>query len=344
LQCPLFWRYQEAIFKMAEAKTETKARTKAEKDPLGARMKGFEKRSEKVIAEDEAAVFWLTLADTFDITISDDDAFVLRGDGRGFSKFTRGLRQPFDPCFTGAKIDAVNHILKEFPEFTTSFDESDEFSLIKPPGKHQFEGRLGKYLTLISATFSVAFMDSFRRRLRAEEAKYDPKCFANYMAALPVFDCRVLIFKKGEFHEVVNHMIWRSVRDCEKNTISKYYDCRFGSKNNAGINGREKIAALEADGKFSYERDVPLHEKHGIFTKREQYVHTGVDHEGKEVVTTRTRLVSGSFKIGVYSDAYLDFLFAKYWHGNEALTVDAATGLQLKVGAVPDVVVVPYES
>jgi hypothetical protein len=37
-----------------------------------------------------------------------------------------------------------------------------------------------------------------------------------------IFDGRILIFENDETSEIMNHMIWRSVYDCSRNTISSY--------------------------------------------------------------------------------------------------------------------------
>ena len=55
--------------------------------------------------------------------------FIVRLDGKGFSKLTKGMRKPFDLLFTKSMLLTTSDLLTEFTA-ATGYTHSDEISLI----------------------------------------------------------------------------------------------------------------------------------------------------------------------------------------------------------------------
>ena len=55
--------------------------------------------------------------------------FIARLDGRSFSKFTKGLKSPFDNNFVTAMVDTMNDLVLEFNAHS-GYTHSDEITLI----------------------------------------------------------------------------------------------------------------------------------------------------------------------------------------------------------------------
>ena len=60
--------------------------------------------------------------------------FVMRLDGHGFSKFTRGLHKPYDYNFHKAFVNTASLLMKEY-HADTAYTHSDEISLLFYPKK-----------------------------------------------------------------------------------------------------------------------------------------------------------------------------------------------------------------
>ena len=70
---------------------------------------------------------------------------VVRADGHGFSKFTRGFSRPFDPRIHKAMVSAAADAMEEFGA-VSAYTQSDEITLVFPPctetrREHIFRGR-----------------------------------------------------------------------------------------------------------------------------------------------------------------------------------------------------------
>jgi tRNA(His) guanylyltransferase len=274
----------------------------AEHKSLGDRMKEAEEKIEQ--------------------TIPPYCGFIARSDGKGFSKYTKNLKKPFDPRFVSAMALANNYCVEKFNAvFGTC--HSDEDSLFFAPvctkeeytngtnkSTHQYSGRVQKLVSLIASTFSAQFNYHFTRLIKLNERYYDKKTVDTILSNPAVFDCRIIIIPEDKPQEAVNYCIWRSVYDCHRNAVSTYARSKFSHKKVDGKNTPEKIEMLKEEG-ITWDTDVPMFLKYGIYCKREQYTKITDRPEGP-VEALRTRTVNKTFKI-TYSDDMVRVLYDKYW-------------------------------
>lgn len=154
------------------------------KQTLGEKMKSYEK--------------------TYDFSLLNDTYFVIRLDGRRFSKFCK--RMKFTKPFDSQLIDAMKNTAKTMMQRTgalITYVQSDEITLVFPPNNIHFGRRIQKLTSVSASECAVIFNQQFRGDDRLLEF-------------LPVFDCRV--FNVPNSDEAVNSLIWR-LQDAVKNSI-----------------------------------------------------------------------------------------------------------------------------
>ncbi|USN15190.1 tRNA-His guanylyltransferase [Brevundimonas phage vB_BpoS-Kikimora] len=158
------------------------------KDDLGDRMKAYERR------ETDHRLF-----QTLPI--------YARIDGKGFSKFTKGMDRPFDQRLTDAMIAVAKHLMRETGA-RFAYTQSDEISLVWKAEDHtsnvMFEGKVQK-LTSVLASMAAAKMAQAIRG------------WAPFEDRLPAFDARVLQLPHD--HEAANMILWRAL-DAQRNAVS----------------------------------------------------------------------------------------------------------------------------
>ena len=240
----------------------------------------------------------------YDQRVPDDHIVVVRLDGKGFSNFTRPLKEkePFHPCFTQAMVQTCKKLMNMFGgEISTAYTHSDEITLILPPvpkaddpkrqATRAYNGRVSKLLTLFSATASVAFNDALREALKVAKEDSLSQLYENYIG---VFDARILSFEDTNL--LTDHQKWRSTFDCYRNCVSSYVRCYFSAKMCHKKKTPELIQMMLTKG-FDFVNQVPNYLKHGIHVKRYQR-------------DERTDLSARSF---IIREDVSDLLLAKYW-------------------------------
>jgi tRNA(His) guanylyltransferase len=255
--------------------------------------------------------------------------FIIRLDGKNFSKFTKGFKKPFDILFARAMVSTMNDLVQKY-NAVTGYTHSDEITLIFRPActkeehdsdedssSHPHNGRVIKTCTIVSGYCSVRFVHHLQKIMLEHEDEYDDGFVRKIEEAEYCFDARPLEFSHDNPGEVGNHMIWRSVHDCQRNAISTYAHHRFGHKKMQGMNGGQMIKFLAEDG-LDWDSDVPLFWKHGVYAKKELYLLKTIDYKGNEVECTRSRIINKVFKIE-YSEKMVELLLEKYWSGTDEL-------------------------
>lgn len=156
-------------------------------DSLGDRMKAYEKRYAHI-----ALPMLPVLA---------------RIDGRSFSKFTAGLKKPYDERMSQLMID-VTKFLVEQTNARCGYTQSDEISLVwmtdDPDSEIFFGGKLLK-MTSVAGSLATAYFN-----------KLLPERIPEKGSLLPVFDNRV--WEVPVEFEVTNYFIWRE-QDAVRNSI-----------------------------------------------------------------------------------------------------------------------------
>lgn len=187
--------------------------------------------------------------------VPNDYYIVVRSDGRGFSKYTRRFKKPFDSRMTKTMIQTMQVAVRNLHPLA-GYTHSDEITLIFGPapegGEHLFGGRVFKLQSLLSSIISVNF-----NHFAKQNGLITPE-----LPELPVFDARILVFSQEMKHEILNHMIWRSRFDCRRNCISTFARYHFGHRALHGKNVSEMSEMLKAEGVT-----IPAHLYNGVYCK-----------------------------------------------------------------------------
>lgn len=182
-----------------------------------------------------------------------------RIDGRGFSKFTRGMNRPFDYRMSAAMIETVRTLV-ERTHARIGFTQSDEISLVwQADGYEQgifFDGKVQKMVSVLAglatAAFTRAVLDSQDEEFRA------------YAERLPHFDCRV--YQLPTRTEAANAFVWR-VKDATRNAVSMVAQHHFSHKQLQNKSTTDMLAMLAAKD-VHVETDFPEFFRHGTFVRR----------------------------------------------------------------------------
>jgi len=215
---------------------------KNEKDSLGNRMKAYENQT--------CGIKMLPLIPV-----------IARLDGKGFSKFTKGLKRPYDERLSNLMIETTKYLVKE-TNANCGYTQSDEITLMWYSDSHEskiyFDGRLFKMISDLASMGSVFFNSKLAEYLPDKKDK------------MPRFDCRV--WNVPNVDEAVNTFYWRE-KDATKNSItmaaSEYYSHNFLM----GKNGSEKQELLFQKG-INWGEDYCTHFKRGTYIQRK--IKTGV--------------------------------------------------------------------
>jgi tRNA(His) guanylyltransferase len=204
------------------------------KDDLGDRMKGYEAH--------ETGRRFLPMLPVY-----------ARIDGRGFSKFTKGMSRPFDPRMTAAMIETTKFLVKE-THALMGYVQSDEISLCwKAPdytGDIFFSGKTAKMTSVLASMAAAAF----GREIRGWQPFED---------RYPHFDARVLQLPLD--YEVANMFLWRAI-DARKNAISMAAQSHFGHSSLQGKKSVEMLAMMDEKG-HGFEK-LPVAFREGTFLQR----------------------------------------------------------------------------
>lgn len=270
------------------------------------------------------------------ITIKPNESFIIRLDGRSFSKFTKKFHKPFDIVFIKAMSLTTLDLVKQF-NAQTGYTHSDEITLIfdskcneleylEKKSKnismkddslstfHMFNGRIQKILSLISSYCSVRFNYHLVKLIEPIEELYDLKFVEVIKSMNATFDSRIMIFDQAKKYEILNHQIWRSIHDCYRNAVSTYAYTYFGPKKIENKNTNQMIQMLlnEKNLDWNDSTQVPTFIKHGLYCKK-----IIVDKIIDGNLASRAEYIFKQYKIG-FSQENLNILLAKYWDDIES--------------------------
>jgi tRNA(His) 5'-end guanylyltransferase len=180
---------------------------------------------------------------------------MIRIDGKGFSKFTKGLRRPYDQRLSDIMVETTKVLVAE-TNALIGYTQSDEISLVLYSNDMRsqiyFDGRIQKMVGDLAAVASLAFNDLIREGL-PEKAHLRPR-----------FDCRV--WNVPNKIEAANTLLWRE-QDATKNSISMAARSVYSHNEVNNKNGSEKQDMLME--KHINWNDYPAFFKRGTFVRRE---------------------------------------------------------------------------
>lgn len=165
------------------------------------------------------------------------EAVYLRIDGNRFSKFTKGMRRPFDERMSAAMVDTAKGLVHEFGA-AIGYTQSDEISLIlweSSPESELVHG--GKFHKLVSRTASKATHLFYRAALAHGLAEFVDRQF-------PEFDARAFACSTEDAGKCI---LWRWI-DARKNAIQMLAQSHFSAKQLHGKHGDAMLEMLAAKG------------------------------------------------------------------------------------------------
>lgn len=219
--------------------TEEKRMSNKEKDIFGNRMKDFEQA--------EAGRKACPLLPV-----------MIRLDGKGFSKWTKGLERPYDERLSNIMVEVTKFLTEEFGA-SCSYTQSDEISMVLYSSDYNKELMYnGKFQKLASISASMATA-SFN--LRAGEVFNKP---------LAYFDSRV--WTVPTLTEAANAFLWRE-QDATKNSISMAARHYYSHKQLHGKSGSEMQEMLHQKG-VNW-NDYPAFFKRGTFVQKRKQIISG---------------------------------------------------------------------
>lgn len=229
------WRLRASEVKPRKLRTEMK---EASKDSLGDRMKLLEGREAQRRALPRLPI-------------------VIRIDGKGFSKWTSGLRRPFDERLEGLRQCTTQALVEQLGA-AIGYHQSDEISLIlftdNCKAQLYADGRFQKIVSH-SASIATAVWNANVKEHIPEKAR-----------SLAFFDARA--WEVPSEAEAVNAILWRE-QDAVKNSIQMLARSHFSHKECHGKNGAELQDMLHQIG-VNW-NDCPDWAKRGTYVGRVSY-------------------------------------------------------------------------
>lgn len=233
-------------------------------DKIGSRMKGYESQ-------------------TCGIRLIPRIPVIARLDGKGFSKFTKGLKRPYDKRLSDLMVETTKYLVKE-TNANCGYQQSDEITLVfytdKIESSIYFDGRLFKMIGDLAAMASVYF--------NRELGKYLPE----KADKMPRFDARV--YNVPTLEEAVNSFIWREM-DATKNSITMAASEYYSHKELMGKNGSEKQEMLFQKG-VNW-NDYPSFFKRGTYIQRKRVLKPFTTEEIEKLPTKHNARKDTNFMV-----------------------------------------------
>ncbi|KAJ7261790.1 tRNAHis guanylyltransferase-domain-containing protein [Mycena haematopus] len=249
-----------------------------------------------------------------DQQLSDDQPVIIRVDGHGFSKFTRGFNKPFDDRLHEAMAHTAADLLAHFPAASVAYTQSDEITLVFPATgtPRPFNGRVGKLASLAAGYASTRFNHHL-----ANAADVPP-----HKLGIAHFDARA--FSVPDAAEALNNLIWRAKMDCRRNSISGFGRSFYSAKELHGLNGDAIVAKVLAEKGIDFWTSAPSWARYGTTVKRERYEWAAIDGlTGAEVKSTRTRTKAEDIRWWDFNEQNLALIANKFWDGDGILPDEA---------------------
>lgn len=182
---------------------------------------------------------------------------IVRLDGENFSKWTRGLKKPFDDRLTDTMIATVKDLVKE-TNAIIGYHQSDEITLIlwsneKDSGIYH-DGKKQKIISKLAGK-CANFFNKHRRQYLPE---HDIDA---------TFDCRV--YQTPTREDAASQLLWRE-NDATRNSKQMLGQAHFTHKQLQGKNTDEIQDMLMNEYGTNW-NNVEIRHKRGTYVRRETY-------------------------------------------------------------------------
>ena len=183
---------------------------------------------------------------------------IVRLDGKGFSKFTKGMKRPYDERMSAIMIETTKFLVKEFSALV-GYTQSDEITLVFKNDYYipmAFDGKLSKINSVFAAKCSSFFAMN-------AVLQFPDKDVLN---SVPCFDCRV--WNVPSWIEASNAVLWRE-QDATKNSVAMLAQHHFSHRDLQNKNQKDQLEMLEREDVVW--GNCPTFFKRGTYIKRELY-------------------------------------------------------------------------
>lgn len=242
--------------------------------------------------------------------ILQDSWFIVRLDGRSFSKLTkRNFIKPFDDKLSAVMQSITSGLVAEY-QAEYGYTESDEISLLFRPSWSMYERRVEKIVSLMAASATSTFVN------------------ATHISAQ--FDSRAIVIPTK--NSLVDYFRWRQ-GDAVRNALSQF---AFWTLVGGGMTENKASAELQRCGfkdklnkLFELKVDfftVPTKFRYGIGFYWEYYTKDGFDPRTGETKKTSRRRVSAIDPLPI-GDAYSQYITS---------LIEAAEAPAIKIETKPD--------
>jgi tRNA(His) guanylyltransferase len=182
----------------------------------------------------------------------------VRIDGKGFSRFTKGFKKPFDDGLARAMTLTTQRLVTE-THARVGYTQSDEITLIYSTGESANEYIFGGKVSKINSILASIATANFNAVL--------PSCTHLPVDKLAYFDCRA--FAVPSLMEAANVLLWR-VQDARKNSVSALFRWTAGHREMAGLSQAEMKEYLLKFHAVDW-NTLPNRHKYGTYIKPVSY-------------------------------------------------------------------------
>lgn len=175
---------------------------------------------------------------------------IIRLDGKGFSKFTKPFKRPFDEDFRKVMSDTATYVMNQCGG-SLSYTQSDEISILVDRPDIFFNGKKQKIVSVLSSMATSYFV--------IQASKIWPEHVAQ---TFPCFDCRA--FNVPDRDEAINAIYWRQ-KDCVRNSISMMGHYHFTKSEMHKKCAKEVISMLRLRKDIEW-NDLDTEFKYGIYS------------------------------------------------------------------------------
>jgi tRNA(His) 5'-end guanylyltransferase len=211
---------------------------------------------------------------------------IIRLDGKGFSKFTKGLNKPFDDGFSQDMDATALYLCENIQGAKFAYTQSDEISVVLCDFDNietdaWFDYNVQK-MTSIAASLATAKFNQLRMARNVVDTDDGFNSFGIMAFNLAFFDARV--FQVPNVDEMFNAILWRQ-QDCTRNSISMAASAAYSHKELEKKSSNMKQEMLFQKG-INWNDYLPKY-KRGSVVKKETIIIEGATRN-KWVVDTNT--------------------------------------------------------
>lgn len=208
---------------------------------------------------------------------------IIRIDGCRFSKFTRGLKKPFDENFMNVMTQTAKYLCENIQNIQMAYVASDEISLLlvdyTNPNTDAWFGYNTQKMTSVSASMTTLMFNKYWRDCSKQlfESYYaymskddDDKDEYSYFEKFDeknfkaTFDARAFSLPK---EEVVNYFVYRQ-QDTIRNSISSLARKYYSHKEIEGVNTTDLQEKILKAYRIDW-NDCSVPQKYGVCIKRD---------------------------------------------------------------------------